>query len=272
MKTSTLWIVLLALCSITPSGSVAAEPKTFDSQGRLEQALTLYADALEETDRDARLATFARAEIGFASVAERGSHNAALQINLGNAALQAEHLGQAVLAYNRALQLDPNAAAAGQNLMHVRSLLPSWVPRPVASEGVDALHFYRNISATLRFDLAAGAFLLVAVSLALSGRRRDGGWRGVAFIAALAWLLLLASVVLDPDGHKADAAVVTTDETLARSADSRLAALALPEPLPAGAEVEVLEERARWARIRLSNGRDVWVLASAVTRVDRGGS
>jgi hypothetical protein len=206
--------------------------------------------------------------VGFASVADHGAHNAALQTNLGNAALQAEHLGQAVLAYHRALWLDPSASAAQQNLVHVRSLLPAWVPRPAATAGVDALHFYRSVSATLRFDLASGAFLLIAVSLALSIRRRNGGFRGLAFVAALAWLLLLSSVLFDSQDHKADAAVVTTDETLARSADSRLAALALPEPLPAGAEVEVLEERARWARIRLSNGRDVWVLASAVTRVD----
>jgi len=264
--------MLFALPVVTSTPFAAAESDVFDSQGRLEQALSLYAEALESTDRDARLAAFARAEVGFASIAEHGAHNAALQTNLGNAALQAEHLGQAVLAYHRALELDPAASAAQQNLVHVRSLLPSWVPRPAASESVDALHFYRRLSATLRFDLAAGAFLLAAMSLAVSVRRRDGGWRGLAFVAGLAWLLLLSSVLFDSQTHKANEAVVTTDETLARSADSRLAALALPEPLPAGAEVEVLEERSRWARIRLYNGRDVWVLASAVTRVDGGDS
>jgi tetratricopeptide (TPR) repeat protein len=264
------WIVLFAFLSM--ASFARAESDSFDSRARLDRALAQYAGALEETNRDARLATFARAEVGFASLADHGSQNAALQTNIGNAALQAEHLGQAVLAYHRALRLDPNATTAHQNLVHMRTLMPSWVPRPAASEGIDALHFYRRIPATLRFDLAAGCFLLVAVSLALSVRRRDGGWRGLAFIAALAWLLLLSSVVFDSQSQKANVGVITTDETLARSADSRLAALALPEPLPAGAEVEILEERAQWARIRLHNGRDVWVRGSAVTRVERRGS
>jgi SH3-like domain-containing protein len=61
--------------------------------------------------------------------------------------------------------------------------------------------------------------------------------------------------------------VITADESRARSADSRLAALAYPEPLPAGVEVEMLEERMEWARVRLYNGRDVWVRGSNVTRV-----
>jgi hypothetical protein len=270
VKAAAPWIVLFAFLAVAPFAR--AEPESFDSRARLDRALSQYAVALEETNRDARLAIFARVEVGFASLAERGSHNAALQTNIGNAALQAEHLGQAVLAYHRALLLDPNATTARQNLVHVRTLMPSWLPRPAASESVDALHFYRSVPTTLRFDLAAGCFLLVAVSLALSVRRRDGGWRGLAFIAASAWLLLLSSVVFDSQNQKANAAVITTDETLARSADSRLAALALPEPLPEGAEVEILEERAQWARIRLHNGRDVWVRGSAVTRVDRRGA
>lgn len=270
MKAAAPWIVLFALLLVAPF--VRAESESLDFGARLDRALSQYAAALEETNRDTRLAIFARAEVGFGSLVEGGSHNAALQTNIGNAALQAEHLGEAVLAYHRALRLDPSATTARQNLVYVRTLMPSWVPRPAASEGIDALHFYRRVPTTLRFDLAAGCFVLVAVSLALSVRRRDGGWRGLAFIAALAWLLLLSSVVFDSQNQEANAAVITTDDTLARSADSRLAALALPEPLPAGAEVEILEERAQWVRIRLHNGRDVWVRGSAVTRVDRRGA
>ena len=265
MKAWANWIAILVLLVAAPFAN--GESDLIGSSARLDQALSQYANALEETNRDARLANFARAEVGFAWVAEHGSQNAALQTNIGNAALQAEHLGQAVLAYHRALRLDPNASAAHQNLVHVRTLLPSWVPRPSASEGIEALLFFRRIPAALRFDLAAGCFLLVAASLAISVRRRDGGWRGLAFVAGLAWLLLLSSVVFDAGDQKRSAAVITADETFARSADSRLAALALPEPLPAGAEVDILEERAEWARIRMHNGRDVWVRGSSVTRV-----
>ncbi|MFP6655829.1 MAG: hypothetical protein VCB25_09385 [Myxococcota bacterium] len=244
-----------------------AEMQDDDPEIRLVEALSHYARALEERDRDARLAAFARAESGFVSVAGRNAKNPALQLNIGNAALQAERLGHAVLAYHRALRLDPNASAARQNLAHARSLLPNWVPRPEASEGAEALLFYRRLPPTLRSNLAAGAFLFAAVHFAISIRRREGAWRGVAILATVAWLVLLASVAFDWRNAKSNSAVIMADETLARSADSRLAALALPNPLPAGAEVEVLEKRDPWLRIRLHNGRDVWILESSVMHV-----
>ena len=33
------------------------------------------------------------------------------------------------------------------------------------------------------------------------------------------------------------------------------------------ASVEILEDRDEWARVRLHNGRDVWLRASTVTRI-----
>ena len=122
---------------------------------------------------------------------------------------------------------------------------------------MQALLFYRRVSPALRSYLAAGCFVASAISLAIHVRRRDGAWRGVAVIGGLAWVILLASVVFDSGLSQVGAAVIMNDDTIARSADSRLAAQALPEGLPAGTEVEVLENRAEWARIRLHNGRDV---------------
>ncbi len=87
-------------------------------------------------------------------------------------------------------------------------------------------------------------------------------------MAGVAWILIVASIVFDSTEGNRQLAVMTADEAVARSADSRLAALAYPDPLPAGVEVEILEERAEWSRVRLSNGRDVWVRGSDVTRVE----
>jgi tetratricopeptide (TPR) repeat protein len=247
--------------------SVMAEPGTSAQRVRLEVALAQYAEALEEPNHDDRLAVFAQAEIGFASVIESGAKNAPLYTNLGNAALQAEHIGQAVLAYHRALRLDPDAKAARQNLVYIRSLLPSWVPRPNSSSEMQPLFFYRHISPAIRSYLAAGCFVLAAASLAISVRRREGAWRGVALMGGVAWALIVATIVFDSVGESVELAVMTADESLARSADSRLAALAYPDPLPGGVEVEELEKRAEWTRVRLHNGRDVWVRGSNVTRV-----
>ena len=86
-------------------------------------------------------------------------------------------------------------------------------------------------------------------------------------MGGVAWALIVASIVFDSTESGTELAVITADEAFARSADSRLAALAYPDPLPGGVEVEQLEERADWTRVRLQNGRDVWVRGSDVTRV-----
>jgi hypothetical protein len=74
--------------------------------------------------------------------------------------------------------------------------------------------------------------------------------------------------VLDGSGDVGEAAVLTAAETPARSSDSARAPLAFPDPLPQGVEVERLEVRGDFARVRLANGRDVWVRSSSVTPVE----
>ena len=46
-----------------------------------------------------------------------------------------------------------------------------------------------------------------------------------------------------------------------------LARLAFPDPLPQGVEALRLETRGDFARIRLANGRDVWVRNGSLTPV-----
>ncbi|MEZ4331696.1 MAG: BatD family protein [Myxococcota bacterium] len=255
------------------AGSAAATlqtpPADDDARAQLARAIADYEAAQSERDRDARIAGFQRAARAFGALLDAGAASAALYTNLGHAALQAGRTGEAVLAYRRALALDPRAAAARQNLVHVRARLPAWVPRPGGQDGAqDVLFAYRRLPAPVRALAGAACFALAAFALVLSARGRTGPWRGAALLASALWLVLLASVLLD--GRRpgeGTAAVLTSDETPARVSDSALAPLAFPEPLPAGVEVERLEVRGDFARIRLANGRDVWVRSSSVTPV-----
>jgi len=242
--------------------------KGFDREARLEQALEDYSQALAESSRDTRLAGFARAERGFASLASDGVETAALWTNLGNAALQAQHVGQAVLAYHRALRLDPEATTARQNLIHLRSRLPSWVPRPGSAEGAVPFLAYRMVAAETRAFVAALCFLLMSASIVLAVRRKEGAWRGLAIILGLGWAMGIGSLAYDALAEDEEKAVLVASEVEARSADSALAPLAFPDLLPAGVEVDLLEERAQWSRVRLANGRDIWVRSSSVERVE----
>jgi tetratricopeptide (TPR) repeat protein len=123
--------LLLWLCA-PAAWSMAATPAEL-----LEEAVQEYRTALDSTNREERIQKFRHAEMLFTRLAEGDGkipassiHNADLYVNLGNAAMGAERLGPAILAYRRALLLDPDHHRARQNLAHARTLLPDWVPCP----------------------------------------------------------------------------------------------------------------------------------------------
>ncbi len=274
-RTAPGWVAAVALLSLLAAASASAQaapepsPRRAATTGaRLAEAVAAYTRGLETPERDARLESFRRAERLFRAVAADGVRNAALQVNLGNAALQAERLGAAVLAYRRALRIDPDHPQALQNLEHARSLLPEWVPRPEAAGLLDSFFFWhRTLARSTRSVAAAACFAGAALLLAGAVRWRQPVLRNAAWLPALAWLALLGSVWLDPEARARDEAVVVVAEAVARAADSALAPGAFPRPLPGGSEVQILERRSPWLRIRLANGRDAWVTESSVERV-----
>ncbi len=236
--------------------------------GVLEAAIAAYATAMDTEKRSLRLETFRRSERLFARAIESGAQNAEIYTNLGNAALQGERLGYAVLAYRRALLLDPDHARALQNLDHARGLLPSWVPRRAGGgDAFDSFFFWhRTLSGAERHIAAALCFALAVVLVAASIRFESSTPRNVAILPALVWCALLASLLLDRAADASGEAVVTV-EAAARAADSAFAPSLFPAPLPEGTEVRILENRAPWMRVRLANRRDVWVKESSLAPV-----
>lgn len=235
--------------------------------GVLEAAVAAYATAMDTEERSLRLETFRRSERLFARAIESGAQNAEIYTNLGNAALEGERLGYAVLAYRRALRLDPDHARALQNLDHARSLLPSWVLRPARGGSFDSFFFWHwTLSGAERHIAAALCFALAVILVAASIRFESSTPKNVAILPALVWCVLVASLLLDLAEEASGEAVVTI-EVAARAADSAFAPSLFPAPLPEGTEVRILEDRAPWMRVRLANRRDVWVKESSLAPV-----
>lgn len=251
--------------------TLSAQAQDRDLDADLRDAVTGYGKALDTEDRDLRLEAFRRAERLFASVVESGRANADLYANLGNAALQAENLGQAVLAYRRALVLDPDHDRALQNLGHVRSLAPDWVPRRTSSAFMDSFFgWHRTLSPGERSMAAAVAFLTAALLISLGIGFRSATARNIAILPGLAWCALIASLAFDPAAAQRDDAVITAPEVIARSADSLHAPASFSRPLPMGTELVIVETRDDWLRVSLANGREAWIRRSAAKRVAEG--
>lgn len=256
---------LLATTSTTsaaaPGGDAAAKPPA------LVQALDAYRAAQDATSTADRTAAFARAERLFAAAAAaEPSAGAELWTNVGTSALQAEHLGTAILAYRRALVLDPDHRHAQQNLAHARTLLPVWVPRPESGGFLDSfLAYEKSLSAGERRGAAAVSFLVAAAMLGAALATGSGALRLFTVFPLLVWGLLVGAEALAPADR---GGVLTAGETVARAADSRNAPARFSEPLPAGTEVTIAEMRGDWTRVVLADGRDAWVNSAAVAAVD----
>lgn len=253
--------VVLATCLLLfQLQTVVASPKE-----TLDQALTAYAQAQALSDRSQRLEGFQRAERLFQRLLDEVPENSDLHANLGTSALQAEHLGTAILAFRRALRLDPDHVHALQNLRHARTLLPAWVPHPTQEGLLDTFFFWhRTLSLNERGAMAAFSFLLAALGVASAIRWKNMIARNLAFFPALVWVSMVASLLIQTESSAMHQGVIVAEEVIARASDSNNAPSRFAQALPGGTEVEVLEKRQHWVKIGLANGRNAWIRDTAL--------
>ncbi len=236
----------------------------------LVTAIEAYSDAQSATDRDARNRAFTRAAVLFEGAATDGHATADLWVNAGNAWLQSQSIGRAVLAYRRALELNPRHARADQNIAHARSLLPSWVPRKGSSGVLDTFFFWhRTLSRNDRQAIAALAFLLTCLAVAGAVGWRRSALRGIAIVPLIVWIGAMGSLLVESDTARRSEAVIVVDETIARASDSINAAARFNAALPGGTELVVLEERVYFTHVRLANERDGWIPRSSYELVTK---
>ena len=84
-----------------------AAPLSAQTTDPLGDALQTYADGMQNEERSVRIQRFMESERLFQAALSEHGPTAALWTNIGTAALQAERPGAAILAYRRALILDP---------------------------------------------------------------------------------------------------------------------------------------------------------------------
>ena len=228
----------------------------------VDEARALYRAAIEEPDRLRRVRLFANAELSFRPLAMANAGAPELQVDWGNAALGAQDLGRAMLAYRRALDAAPGNDRARANLDWLRNRLPVWLPRPGSSGALDSLLFWRERLSTTQLLVAGAACFAIGVLLVLPWPGRPRWLGGVAIPLLLVWILATGSALFADD--IGDDAIVLTDGATLRSADSAGASPTFANPLPAGTEVTVLERRDTWVRVSLADGTRGWLAASAV--------
>ncbi|MDB4640487.1 hypothetical protein OAF56_02535 [Pirellulaceae bacterium] len=237
----------------------------FESEAKA--AIDQYQTAQAIQNPQERLAAFRRTELAFASLLDmKASQTAELYVNWGNAALQAENLGNAVFAYRRALELDANHQQAAKNLDFIRAALPEWArPSEVTSPMIGQLLFWQTAYSAFQIYLFTSIMFLIGCGLiAISIRYRISILRNIAVLPILVWGILLICEFSRTSSSNEDAAVFMADETVARTADSINATAAFATSIPLGTEATVIESRAEWIKVEFGKAKNGWVPRSAI--------
>jgi tetratricopeptide (TPR) repeat protein len=230
-------VICAAMLLILPFVAAAQ----IDATETFRKANGLYGQG--EYDRAAEL---------YESILESGFRNADVLYNLGNASFKSGNLGEAVLAYERALKLDPGHEDAAANLEFVQSLLADR-RAPVGGPFSEFLARVNRRLTGARLALFASAFYFILFGF-LTIRVLRGGmspWFGRAAVVAAVALIVSGGLLL----HRLSSerarveAVVMVPEVAVRTGPGE--DFLLEFRLHEGTTVSVEERRGEWARVAL---------------------
>jgi tetratricopeptide (TPR) repeat protein len=219
-----------------------------EADALLSKANQLYADE-----------KFAEAKTAYAQSLAGGPRASALY-NLGNAHFRLGDPGQATLAYERALALEPGFAEAAANLKFTREK---------AGARIAESAFWESPLLHLRTPLAfrmGEASLALSILAALWGstHRERRGWLWAAAGVQFLIISLGAAMWLAVKRH-AEFAIVTASAADARTEPADRAGLA--EALPAGSRVRVIAAHGAWTHCLLPGGGRAWLPSQTVETI-----
>lgn len=221
------------------------------------------ADLLAEGNRRYEEGDFAGAAEAYQRILDYGVRNEIVYYNLGNALFKQRRLGQAILAYERALKLAPGDREAAENLAYASRLTVDRVEVPEPAFPARVLRSLVNLTGP-RED----AWLLLIATYLLGGAvagailtrsrlvRRALGYVGIVLLCMTVWS---GSLLLYKD-HRDRA--VRRGVVLVEKVD----ALSGPSPentslftVHEGLRVDIRNQREGWVQILLPNGLNGWV-------------
>ncbi len=194
-------------------------------------------------------------------IRQEGIRSGHLFYTAGNSWFMAGDIGRAILNYRRAEQYLPADADLKHNLQAARELRKDLIP---AKEPHPLEAWLLKIPLRLRWTVFAvlwGAFWAVSIWRLRSRRKEAKAAQAVLGVPAAVLLVsLIAEGIMQ---YRVQPGVITELEILARKGDGTMYAPAFRDPLHAGTEFRMLEQRGSWMQIELADGQSCWIPNSA---------
>lgn len=243
------------------------------------QILNLYHDgeasyrlAMEcmKTDPAKAKELFRKSVLSFERInGEGGIESGKLFYDIGNIYFRLGDTGRAVLNYRRAEKLMPHDMNLEQNLEYARSRCADKIEAKPETKVFKTLFFWHyDLDLKTRAIFFAIFFALVWVLAAVRLFVKEGWVRNCLIACAALSFLMGSSVGLEAFQQSGNrSGVIVAKEVIARKGDGTTFDPTFKEPLHAGTEFRLVEERRGWYYIELADGRRCWVPDSSAKKI-----
>lgn len=256
-----LGIIFFGVCTASTTDA-SLDVKELNSLLKAGDDLFRQANETVGKDPEAAKVLYGKAVMRFEHIAgEGGVHNGKLYYNIGNAYFRMEDLGRAVLNYRRAVLYAPNDANLRQNLEYARSKRLDKIEVRQKTKVLNTLFFWHYDLSTKTRALLFAAFFLMLWAFALLRIFVRTPWTGwVLGLSLLLSALFMVSIGAEAwAAHARKSGVVVSREAMARKGDNETYEPSFTEPLHAGTEFDVVEQRPDWYQVELADGRTCWI-------------
>ncbi len=254
--------------------TAAADPGPEALRELLREGSRYFSQANEVAGKDPEQARelFRKAAMRFERIVREGRvQNGKLYYNIGNAYFRMEDLGRAILNYRRAEPYIPHDENLQQNLAYARARCRDRIPEPERKRVLKTLFFWHyDLTLRARSFVFLGGFLTFWTLAILRVVFPRHAFRYPLILSGLLALLMFGSVGIEAMREARERpGVIVAPETIARKGDSVTYEKSFTEPLHAGTEFLLIEDREDWLEVRLADGRTCWLPARDVELVRR---
>ncbi len=205
---------------------------------------------------------FARAVMRFERIVDEGGiRNGKLYYNIGNCYFRMGDTGRAILNYRRAEQYishDPNLR---QNIQYARTKRADRIVEKPKTRILRVLFFWHYDFAARTRSVIFGVLFVAAWllgTLRVFVKRASLG-RIIATLAVLSAMLFISLLAETVNARSNRPGVIISAQTVARKGDGEGFEKSFTEPLHAGTEFILVENRGDWLNIELADGRTCWI-------------
>ncbi len=200
---------------------------------------------------------------------EGGVQNGKLFYNIGNAYFRMQDLGRAILYYRRAELFMPDDLNLRQNLNDARTKCLDKIPEKQETKVLRTLFFWHyDLSTKTRVVVFTFFFLIVWIVASLRLFVKKMILDRILILSSILAITFLGSLLTEAWLNSRNIpGVILASEVIARKGDGDTYQPSFNEPLHAGTEFDLLENRGEWYHVELPDGRSCWVPAKTASLI-----